>query len=275
MGIYQGRALRQEARAVRRGGGIRLRRWLHVFAGMLVIALLAHVPWSDLRHRFAVLTDVDVRGLRYLGAADVRHIAGLEAGQDLFALDLERARQALRVHPRIAAAEVHRAWMRRLQIQVTERLPVLLVQHGAPWEMDSSGVLLEPLDAGAVADVPLLTGAGLESMPPGAEVHTPEVRRGLAWAEALARPDLQLSGRVSEIDVSESRTTALVLSGGTRVLSPAWPPDMPRLTALRVVLADLEKRGTRAEEVDLRFEHQIIVRPVTPLGGDAAAARRT
>jgi hypothetical protein len=273
MGIYQGRALRQEAR--RRRKGHRLRRLLHVIAAVAVVGVLAHVPWAGLRERFGIVTAVDVRGERYLSAADVRRISGLERGADLFRVDLDRARQALLVHPRIASALARRAWLRRVRLDVTERIPVMLVQHGEPWEMDSSGVLFEPLDAGVVADVPMLTGAALASVPAGAQVHTPEVRRGLAWAQVLARPDLQLAGRVSEIDVSQRRTTALVLTGGTRVLSPAWPPDVPRLTALRVVLADLEKSGVVAEEVDLRFEHQVIVRPVDPQGGDPRAAQRT
>jgi len=275
MGFYQGRALRQEAHRGGRRRGRRLRRLLHVLALIAAVTALAHVPWGELRTRHAVLSGIEVRGERYLSAAEVQSIAGLEQGADLFRLDLDRARQALLVHPRIAAAKVRRAWLRRARLDVTERTPVLLVQHGLPWEMDSTGVLFEPLAAGVVADVPLLTGASLEDLPAGAQVQTPEVGRGLAWARALSRPDLQLGGRVSEIDVSERLTTALVLTGGTRVLTPAWPPDLPRLTALRVVLADLEKNGVRAEEVDLRFEHQVIVRPADPPAGRAQAAQRT
>jgi cell division protein FtsQ len=273
MGYYQGRALRQEAPRRRRGN--RLRRILHVLGAIAAVTALAHVPWRELRARHAIVSRVEVHGQRYLSAAEVQGIAGLEPGADLLRLDVARARQALLVHPRIAEARVRRAWLRRVRLDVIERVPVLLVHHGLPWEMDSTGVLFEPLSAGVVADVPLLTGAALEDLPAGAQAVTPEVERGLAWARALSRPDLQLSGRVSEIDVSEGRTTALVLTGGTRVLTPAWPPDLPRLTALRVVLADLERNGVRAEEVDLRFEQQVIVRPVDPPARATRSVQRT
>jgi hypothetical protein len=148
-----------------------------------------------------------------------------------------------------------------VKVDVVERIPVLLVRHGVPWEIDSAGVLLEPLQKGVVADVPLLSGADFDALPAGTEIYTNEVRRGLAWADVLSHNDLQLSGAVSEIDVSQPRYTALVLTRGTRVLSPAWPPDVQRLSALRVVLADLERRGIPALEVDLRFDDQVIVRP--------------
>jgi hypothetical protein len=96
------------------------------------------------------------------------------------------------------------------------------------------------------------------------------VARGLAWIEALGGRELQLAGQVSEIDVSEERSTRLTMMNGTRVRSPAWPPGNRALSALRVVLADLEQRGTVAEEVDLRFDQQVIVRPAVSKAGETA-----
>jgi len=79
--------------------------------------------------------------------------------------------------------------------------------------------------------------------------------------------ELQLAGQVSEVDVSDPSLTGLTMLDGTRVLAPGWPPDTSRLSALRVVLADLKARGTTAGEVDLRFENQVIVRPVVATEG--------
>ena len=71
---------------------------------------------------------------------------------------------------------------------------------------------------------------------------------------------------MSEIDVSDPLRTALTLLSGTRVVAPPWPPSLQRLSALRVVLNDLRK-GTPAEEVDVRFDRQVIVRPAVLPGG--------
>ena len=87
--------------------------------------------------------------------------------------------------------------------------------------------------------------------------------------------EIQLGGRVSEIDVSDDRATTLLLMNGTRVISSAWPPDVRRLSALRVALVDLDQRGITAQEVDLRFEDQVIVRPVESSRTDMATAART
>ena len=241
------------------------------FAGRLAVALAviallglaaARLPWRRLRERVAVVQEVRVEGALYLDAARVAEVAGLHAGDDLITLDLERARQALLLDPRIARAEVTRAWIRDVRVRIVEREPVLLVRHGVPWEMDSTGVLLQPLARGVVADVPLLSGPDFSRLRAGTQVLTPEVRRGLAWVHALAARDLQLAGEVSEVDVSDPQATGVLLASGTQVLAPAWPPGARVLSALRVVLADLRQRGVVAGEVDLRFVGQVVVRPV-------------
>jgi cell division protein FtsQ len=248
-------------------------RFARLLGLVVLLALLTRLPWDGARRRFAVVSHVEVRGLCYLDPERVEAAAAVHRGQDLFSLDLGRARQALLLHPRVAEARVGRSWLRGVRIDVTERLPVLIVRRQVPWEIDSAGVLLQPLQPGVVADLPLLLGADVEDLPAGALVHTDEVRRGLAWVREMSRRDLQLAGAVSEIDVSSERVTALVLTHGTRVLSDAWP-EPRRLSALRVVLADLERRGTMAEEVDLRFQDQVIVRP-GPFAGPAGAQGKT
>jgi predicted nucleic acid-binding Zn ribbon protein len=104
-------------------------------------------------------------------------------------------------------------------------------------------------------------------------VRTPDVARGLAWVAALHARELQLLGQVSEVDVGDAQATLLHLASGTRVRGPAWPPGVRDLSALRTVLADLARRGQTAEEVDVRFRNQVIVRPVEPSA--AAASSRS
>jgi cell division septal protein FtsQ len=275
MGLYQGRALRSEPLRPRPSRGRRFTQILKVLGVIIGLAGLAHLPWESWRKRFAVISKVSVAGAEYLDANRVAKLAGVDRGGDLFALDLARARQELLLHARIAEAEVKRRGLRGVSIHITERRPVLLVHHGVPWELDSTGVLLAPFTNGAVADVPLLTGPDFETYPDGALLRTSQVRRGLEWVRALSSREIQLGGRVSEIDVSDDRATTLLLMSGTRVISPAWPPDVRRLSALRVTLVDLDQRGIAAQEVDLRFEDQVIVRPVVPSRTNVATAAST
>jgi len=273
MSTYQGRALerRSRDRGSRPSPARQARRVLVVMAG---IALLAIVPWRELRQRHAVLKSVRVSGLRYLDGARVVRAAKLAEGQDLLSIDLERVRARILSDPRIERAEVRRAGLRGLELKITERVPALAVVHGEPWEIDSGGVLLEPLQRGVIADVPILTGADFSKYRPGARIRTPEVQRGLAWAAILSDNALRLAGQVSEVDISEERVTRLVLMSGVRVIGTAWPPNTRQLSGLRATLADLQSKGMMPGEVDVRIPEQIIVRDAREAAPGAAADRR-
>jgi hypothetical protein len=169
--------------------------------------------------------------------------------------------------PRIERAEVRRRGLRGLEVSVVERVPALAVTHGEPWEIDTSGVLLEPLQPGVVADVPMLTGADFSAWRPGAQIRTSQVQRGLAWAAVLGDNALRLAGQVSEVDVSQERTTRLILMNGVSVIGPAWPDGTRQLSGLRAALADLGRKGMMPGEVDVRFPNQIIVRDARPAAG--------
>ena len=264
---YEGKALERGTRSRRAAAPHRRQR--RILLATLALGGLAMLPWGELR-RLLVVDEVRVTGLRYLDAARVRKRAGLREGLDLLSLDLARARQLVLLEPRILSARVTRSGLRGIEVSVEERVPALAVAHGEPWEIDADGVLLEPLQAGVVADVPMLAGADFSSYRPGSQVQTPEVRRGLAWRAILSDNALRLSGQVSEVDVSDSRLTRLVLLNGVRVVAPVWPNGARQLSGLRATLADLAAKGMTPREVDVRFKDQIIVRGARPTGPTAA-----
>ncbi len=265
MSRYQGRALQRDTRADALGASP-FAKPLRVIAVMLAIGGLAMVPWADMRAKLLVLDGVQVSGARYLDIARVVKRSGLKVGQDLLSLDLDRARQLVLLEPRIRSARVTRHGLRGVRIVVEERVPALAVEHGEPWEIDAEGVLLEPLQPGVVADVPMLSGPDFSSYRPGTQVQTPAVRRGLAWIAILSDNALRLSGQVSEVDVSEPRVTRLVLLNGVRVVAPPWPNGARQLSGLRATLADLAAKGMMPREVDVRFKDQIVVRGARPIG---------
>jgi cell division protein FtsQ len=278
MPTYQGRALRSEAANRNRGprGPLRrLARVARVVVVLGVITALAHVPWGALRHAAIRVAAIRVAGLHYLDAPAVVTRSGLTIGMGWLDADLRGARQRLLSDSRIRSAKVSRTFPNGIDISVEERVPVLLVRHGSPWELDADGVLMAPLKVGVVADVPLVAGFDAGRYRAGTCLATPEVQRALAWVGATADPQLELAGRISEFDVSDGASTAVVLMDGTRVLAPAWPPGASTLSSLRVVLASLGQRGIAAQEIDLRYKHQVIVRPATVGPGAGAGPGAT
>jgi len=143
MPTYQGRALRSEAANRNRGprGPLRrLARVARVVVVLGVITALAHVPWGALRHAAIRVAAIRVAGLHYLDAPAVVTRSGLTIGMGWLDADLRGARQRLLSDSRIRSAKVSRTFPNGIDISVEERVPVLLVRHGSPWELDADGV---------------------------------------------------------------------------------------------------------------------------------------
>jgi hypothetical protein len=145
-------------------------------------------------------------------------------------------------------------------LRIEERPPVLLVKHGEPWELDTAGVLLPPLAEGVVADVPMLVGPELQRLAAGLRSSRPRSNAGRLRTRRTARASS--ADRSPKSTPPDPRSTALTLLSGTRVLA-----GVASRHALAVGVARGAGRpaaaGTLAQEVDLRFENQVIVRPVS------------
>lgn len=275
MPSYQGRALEREPRRPAAGPGRGLKQGLRVAGVMLTLGVLAMLPWKAWRREVAVVNAIRVKGVVYLDADRIQRGSGLKVGQDLIRLDLEAARSRLLRDPRVREARVRRAGLRGVEITVAERVPVFVVPHGVPWEVDSAGVLMAPLQPGVVADVPMLTGVKAGKLEPGEKISGPGLQRGLAWIALLSDNALRLAGQVSEVDVSDPQCTAFVLMNGAHVLAPAWPTGVRQLSGLRVALADLELKGMTPGEIDVRFQDQVIVRSAQPVKSPTEGEPRT
>jgi len=270
---YQGRALWTAPRR----GPRRIRAGWFVLLGLVAVAavwtardaLAKTLPW---RAVFTVKT-VEVQGETYLSEAEVRAAAGLAKPVDFARVDLGAARRKLLKQARIEKASVERQLPRRIVISIVERKPALLVRAGRLLEADRTGRILPPLASGLTPDVPLVSGVKVKDARAGKKITDPAFARALRQLDALMAPEVALGHPVSEIDVSDARTTVVTLApDGVDVYLPAEPPALRPLSALRVVLADLQTRGESASRIDLRGEEVIAVRPIPAAAAPADSA---
>jgi cell division protein FtsQ len=275
---YQGRALWSAPRPRRRGikpGWILL--------GLLAVGLLAYAGRDRLARTapyrmLFVVPRVSVEGCVYLGEAEVRQAAGLARPTDFLRVDLKRARGRLAKAPRVESATIERAFPRRIVIRVVERRPVAIVRGGRLFETDARGVILPPLVSGVLPDVPIVYGVRVADARPGKAITDGDFARALRHLAALSRPEVGLAVPVSQVDVTDAdRTVVTLAEGGVDVVLPREPPILRTLSALRVVLADLETRGQSASTIDLTSDQVIAVRPVpaTAAAADTLALKHS
>jgi cell division septal protein FtsQ len=136
--------------------------------------------------------------------------AGLNGGRNVFAYDLNVAREALLALPQVESAELRRYLPDRIDIAVTERQPVAWVSQSVPAEnarpergrlIDAKARVFQPKRTlPQQAALPCIVGAPLEDFAPGKPVHAAEVMMAL---ELLRKVRESGAFQVTCIDVSK------------------------------------------------------------------------
>ena len=243
----------------------RNRRLLALALGLAVVAFAAPallrpaaralglVPWFRAE-------DVEITGLLYLSAEEVRARTPVREGQNLLLLDPGRVEEELKRHPRIADARVSRM-PGRVRVAIRERRTSLLVNAGKLLEVDAAGTILSPLERGLVADRPVLSGVPFPTVQAGARVTTARLHDVLRLVSLLESPEVGLVSDVSEI-VSEAPNRALLRTQneGIPILVDPERANLSSMRALAATMRDLRDKNRHVLAVDARYRGQVVVR---------------
>ncbi|MBM9622109.1 cell division protein FtsQ/DivIB [Streptomyces zhihengii] len=185
--------------------------------GLAAAALLAAgLLWVLYGSSWLRTEEVRATGTGVLTARQVEEVAAVPVGEPMVSVDTDAVEARLLAGlPRIASVEAVRSWPGTIELKVTERVPVLLLEKGARFaEVDAEGVQFATVDK-APRGVPLvrLDLAGS----PGAARFT----AGRLLAEAVTvRGDLpaRVVRETTALEVRSYDDISLRLTGDRRVL---------------------------------------------------------
>lgn len=230
------------APAVPSGG----RRWVGWVAGAAAVAAAASPWWGPLILRefsFFHVRHVEVHGLKHLGPQVVVDRLRVDTTRSVWdGLVPYEARIA--GHPLVEQVRVRRRLPATLVVDVEEVVPVALAPGpGGLRAYDGEGRVL-PIDlATSVVDAPVLG------------------RRDTALLSLLARVQLGAPDLYARLDeVRGDAAGELVLRVGRLPVRAMAQVTPERLAEILPVVRDLDARGLRARELDLRYRDQVVAR---------------
>ena len=155
-----------------------------------------------------VVERVDVMGEGRLREDDVRKALGVYHGDYFFGVDMDGAKQRVESLSWVDRAVVRRLWPNRIVVQIIERQPYALWQHGGELKVvDVKGDV--------ISDAPPTAFAGLKSYV-GAQAH---LQIGALRDSLTAFPEIDARS-VSFVHVSERRWDILLGEGRLRIKLP-------------------------------------------------------
>ena len=238
----------------------------HLFARMFSILFLAAAiahgalrggildyegsPLRNMSGKFASMVgmaaeDIRVSGLTHHDPELLFHALGVRPGASLVGFDAAEARRTLEAMDWVAAAAVQRQYPNRLDINVAERVPFAIWQHGGAYSLiDKAGVAMGGLELMGQSQLPLVTGNE-------ANLGAAEIVNHLEAYPLLFR-------KVSAVAMVGKRRWTLYLGNGVKVALPAENVD-EALGQLNKLDAEAGLLSKAVSLIDMRAPGQMTV----------------
>ncbi|HEX8795335.1 MAG TPA: FtsQ-type POTRA domain-containing protein [Polyangiaceae bacterium] len=234
-------------------------RWARVARTVLgcalVVASSALVAWAARRYvmtspRFAV-TDVEVLGNERRTPDAVSAESGISVGTNVFALDLDAARARILADPWIAEATLARRLPGTILVQIDEHKAAALVAAGDTLLVTSQGEPFKRVEPGDPVELPLVTGLRPEDLTEDHDGATRTIRRAIDLAAEYEASALSRRSPLEEVHVGADGTFTLVVGRSATELVLGGPPFRRKLDQAARVVAELDKRGAKADAIML------------------------
>jgi cell division protein FtsQ len=183
-------------------------------------------------------------------------------GESLVWTDLGAWRRRLMASPWVRDAALRRALPSTVEVVISERQPIGIGRiNGEMYLVDDRAVVIDQYGP-RYADLDLPLVDGLAASPSDAGLMTDRLRGELAArviAAVKARPDI--ARRLSQVNVADLHNAAVILTGDPAVIYLGEDQFLPRLQSYLELASALRDRVQDIDDVDLRFDDRIYVRP--------------
>jgi cell division protein FtsQ len=220
------------------------------FSFIYVFNCLLSAPYFEIK-------ETSVRGLKELTEKDILTLAQIKPAQNLLAVNTGAVTRRVITNPWVKNIYVGRELPNRLVLEVQERTPLaLLKQTGDFYLVDSDGYVFKKLSKNDEVDLPILSGFDEEDK----TKSKPFLDAINLLKTVFNSRQYAYLGAISEIHIDEIYGLSVLTETGL-YLKLGMDGFEGKLKQLKLVMADLEKRGIKKGSlcVDLCDESKITV----------------
>jgi cell division protein FtsQ len=268
---------RAHLKPARKRAGFASRRWraaaaaavaaLALYAGHRAIAVVAGLEVFR-------VDQINVRGNQRLSKGEVLAMLQSLQGRSILSVDLAEWRQALMASPWVADASLRRTLPSTVDVVILERAPLSIGRiNGLLYLVDDRGSVIDEYGPNyADLDLPIIDG--LTGGSNGDEAETQDVYRALLARRLLdALRARNMSGQISQVDVSDSRNAVVLLDGDPTLIRLGNERFVERLQSYHELAPALRERVPAIDYIDLRFDERVYVRPARNGQSPSAGAK--
>ena len=228
----------------------------------LLTAALCYGGWEGYRwfthaEMFSI-AGVDVKGVRSMSDENIREVAAMFTGQNVFRVDLGAATRRVMADPWVRDVRIERRLPNRISMFITERVPRAVLQaSNGKYLIDGEGVVMAPIRGGSAGAPPRPVIALRDCR---AVLREPVTTRAVTEALELLEELAARGGRDPRsvtVKADSAETVAIVYADHEfRIGSGNYNEKLRRMGE---IVADMRQRGLAYTYVELRPERQAAV----------------
>ena len=231
--------------------------------GLVMMVSVCAIAWGVLQiltvsSVFAV-TQVTVAGASTLTSDEVRALAAVERGANLFSIHLGQIRAQIEEEPSIRRATVRRILPGTVSILIDQRRPIAQVKAGRYYLVDAEGVVVPPILKFADPTLPVITNSSFNRR--RAKVGEPytsdKMDASLALLRALGKVSLPFKGRVRSIDARILKELSFEVEPGIEI-HIGRSGFSKKLALLDEIYDGIQDEINDVKYIDLRFDDVVI-----------------
>jgi len=204
--------------------------------------------WVRSAPEFA-LREIVVEGLERLDEEEVRAVADVHLGDNIFARSPEEIASALRDHPWVADVNVVRRLPGTLRVTVREHHAVATLLDGEPYLVSSEGIVIKLAEPGDPVDLPVVTGVEHARFVSDLGFRTQLLATIVALVSEYHDMGLDRRAALAEIHVERGDELTLFVGDEATEVRLGAGPYRPKLDRFVQVLDALRREEARAAYV--------------------------
>jgi len=209
---------------------------------------------------FCNIEDVIIKGNDCLSEDGIFYQSGIQLGENIFKLDLEKSKDSLMQEPWIKEVEIKRVIPNKIIISIKERKAVAIVCIGEEYFTSSKeGLILSKIDRPKEGfGLPLVLGLEIDEIKIGEIIIKPELRTAL---ESINSAEVILPKKFCRVEILSPDDFMICNKDDTlKVRVNVAEGIINKENLLREALEKIEREKLLVEYIDIRFKDSLIIK---------------
>jgi cell division septal protein FtsQ len=209
---------------------------------------------------FCNIEEVIIKGNDWISEDEIFYKSGIQLGENIFRLDLQKSKDSLIQEPWIKEVEIKRVIPNKIIISLTERKPAAIIHIGKKYFTSSKeGLVLFKIDRPEEGfGLPLILGLEIDEIKIGEIIDKPEFRTAL---ESINSAEVILPKKFYRVEILSPDDFMICNKDDTlkvRVNRPEVIINKENL--LREALEKIEREKLLVEYIDIRFKDSLVIK---------------